>query len=85
MTTTYQALENALASGGAARHHIPDLVFELAKFQPLLHFLWAHGYRRISETQHSQVSMRLTPLDILLVGKDKQQRLLHFPVQDDSV
>lgn len=41
---TYQTLEQAFACRGAARHHVPDLVFQLRELQPLLHFVRRHCF-----------------------------------------
>ena len=71
-----QTLEETLASGGAAGHHVPELVLEFVEFKGLGDLLWVHGYKRVSRLETGEyyyhgLSFLLTVLDILLVGEDQ--------------
>ena len=83
-----KALEDAFAGGSAAGLDLPDVVLcNDVEVESVRDVLWSHGcVRRDMSARVCSTSFGviLTSVDILLVGKDQQQGILHFAVLNDT-
>lgn len=93
---TYQTLENAGAVCCDTRCNIPQLVLQLGQLELLGDFLGAQVCGAIGLVRGKGVWVEHwasargsgeghTAWDILLVGKDQKQRVLHFAIVDNLV
>lgn len=78
-----------LSAGGATGLDLPDVVFSYpVEIEGLGYVVGSHGWRKIEVStcmlSYVKNELKLTTVNILLVGEDEEDNIAHFAILDDA-